>query len=530
MKIALAQINPLMAQPEQNQKKISKWIKEAKNHKVDLIVFPELALSAYSPLDLLTNQILLKNTKKALQKIHQTMPQEISALIGAPLGPPTSNSVLLLQKNQKPKIFSKEVLADGNIFDEKRYFQPGSLKNNHFSFQRKHVQLLICEEIWQTKMAFKLLQNCPAPSFIIGINASPFSVNKQQRRIQQARQWINKFPCPFLYINLCGGQEELIFDGSSFALNANGEIIHQCSSFKEELSYLNLSFSKPKINHQKTKLLKPKTMNKQTIIQEALIFGIKDFVQKNGFKKVHLGLSGGVDSAVVAWLSCQALGNKNVQLFFLPGPFTSSLSEKGANQMAKLLNCSLTKQSISESYKFFLKLNLLKKTSALVKENLQARIRNLLLMAYANQHPDSLLIGTSNKSELAMGYGTLYGDMSGGLLPIGDLLKTEIYALARSIKQPAIPDFILKRKPSAELKKNQLDEDDLPPYKTLDITLKKLIEENQLSHFTPVNEKIWKQIIYSEFKRKQSPPVLKIKERSFDRGWRIPLSMKSVKL
>ena len=521
MKIAIAQINSLMAQPQKNQKKIIQWLIKAKNNKADLIVFPELALSAYSPMDLLTNSIFLKNNKKALQKIHQQMPKGILALIGSPSGPPARNSVFLLQKNQNPKVFSKEILADFNIFDEKRYFQPGSLKKNHFSFQKKHLQLLICEEVWQTQKAFTILKNCTSPALIINVNASPFSINKQQKRIQQARQWIKKFHCPFVYVNLCGGQEELIFDGSSFVLNANGEFIHQCFSFKEELFYFNFSSSKPKL---------PKTIPRQKILQEALIFGIKDFVQKNGFKKVHLGLSGGVDSAVVAWLACQALGNKNIQLLFLPGPFTSSLSEKGATQMAKLLKCSLIKQSISESYKFFLKSNLLKKSSTLVKENLQARIRSLLLMVYSNQHPNSLLLGASNKSELAMGYGTLYGDISGGLLPIGDLLKTEVYDLAQAIKQPVIPDFILKRKPSAELRKNQFDEDDLPPYKTLDTTLKKIIEENQLSHFTSANEKIWKQVIYSEFKRKQSPPVLKIKERSFDRGWRIPLSMKPAKL
>ncbi len=522
MKIALAQINSLMAQPEQNQRKINQWILEAKTNKADLIVFPELALSAYSPLDLLINPTLLKKSKIALQKIHQTMPKDILALVGSPSGPPTCNSVFLLKKDHKPQIFSKEILADFNIFDEKRYFHTGHLKNNHFSYQKKYIQLLICEELWQPKKAFKLLQNRPTPSLIINVNASPFSINKQQRRIKQAKQWVKKFHCPIVYVNLCGDQEELIFDGSSFALDVHGEIICQCSSFKEELTYLNLFPSQSKVKPSKI-------INKQKKIQEALIFGIKDFVQKNGFKKVHLGLSGGVDSSVAAWLSCQALGNKNVQLFFLPGPFTSSLSEKGAKQTAKLLKCSLVQQSISESYKFFLNLNLLKNTSSLVKENLQARIRNLLLMAYANQHQDSLLLGTSNKSELAMGYGTLYGDISGGLLPLGDLLKTEVYDLAHSIKQPAIPDFILNRKPSAELKKNQFDEDDLPPYKILDTALKKLIEEKLSDNVTVSNKKIWKQILYSEFKRKQSPPILKIKEYSFDRGWRIPLSMKEVK-
>ena len=520
MKIALAQINPLMGCFKKNQQKILQWIMTAKNNKADLIVFPELALCAYTPLDLLFSTAFLKENQEAVRSIYQNLPDNITVLLGGISGPPVKNSVFLLKKNRSIKVFSKEILADFNVFDEKRYFKQGRLTENRFVIQKRNVQLLICEEIWQTKKAFSLIHQPPALNWIIGVNASPFDIGKQEKRIKQAKKWVEKFHCSFLYVNLCGGQEELIFDGASFALNSKGKVIHQSGGFKEELSYLNLN----KINSQ-AKLLKKNKVDKQKKIQKALVFGIQEFVRKNGFKKAHLGLSGGVDSALTACLAVQALGHKNVQLLFLPGPFTSALSKKGALEMALRLKCVLQEQSISESYKELLKLSLLKKAVSLTKENLQARLRCVFLMAYANQHSDSLLLSASNKSELAVGYSTLYGDLSAGLLPIGDLLKTEVYALARYIKEPSIPDFILDRKPTAELKKNQWDEQDLAPYSVLDPVLKKIIEDKQIKNLPIQEKKIFRQVLHSEFKRKQSAPILKVKEYSFDRGWRIPLSM-----
>ena len=354
------------------------------------------------------------------------------------------------------------------------------------------------------------------PNLIISVNSSPFSLQKDQKRKQVSKQWAKKYQCPFIYLNSVGGQEELIFDGGSFILNKTGKLLHQSPFFQENISYFSFQ-KKMKFTGKKDNSSKLEKMI------EALTFGMSEFIRKNGFKKVHLGLSGGVDSALVAFLACKALGAKKVNLFFLPGPFTSSLSEKCAHQLAKQLKCPLIFQSIESFYFHFLKSkNFNKDFLDITKQNIQARLRNLYLMTYANNHPESLLLGTSNKSELAVGYSTLYGDLTGGLLPIGDIFKTEVYSLARYLKAPF---SILNRFPSAELKKNQKDEDDLPPYKVLDPILKKLIEKEE----DPANlfeKKIFKWIIKSEFKRRQSPPILKIKNRSFDRGWRLPLSIR----
>ena len=518
MKIAIAQINPTMAGLSSNQKKIQQWIKTAK--KADLIVFPELSLTAYHPLDLLQKNFFLKQTMTALKKIHQSLPPGLSALIGLPYSksgkPKVFNSAVLLKKNRPLRVFSKEILADFNIFDEKRYFATGSLRKNCFSYKKQNIQILICEEMWNFKKAGLLINK--RPSLIISINASPFSLGKQEKRRKQALLWCKKFKTPFIFVNAVGGQEEIIFDGQSFALNNSGELAYEAGFCKEEL----ICLESHKIISKKLNKKKPReTNNTFQQIHNALVFGLKEFVQKNGFKKVHLGLSGGVDSAVTAGLAVKALGNKNVNLFFMPGPFTSQLSEKGAKAIAKNLNISLKQQSIKELYNTFLNLKTFKTANTLVKENLQARLRAILLMAYANQNKESLLLGTANKSELALGYSTLYGDLSAGLLPIGDLFKTEVYKLAKL--QPFIPQYVLERKPSAELRLNQWDEKDLMPYKKLDPILKSLIELNSTG-FNNLQKKMFNNILLSEFKRKQAPPVLKVKEYSFDRGWRMPLS------
>ena len=520
MKLALAQINSLMGHISGNQKKIVQYILQAQQKEADLIIFPELALSAYCPLNLLKRKLFFQHLSKAIHHIHQSMPESITALIGSPYRESSSNkiynSLFLLKKNQTPKIFSKSILANEGIFEESRFFHTGDLQKNAFSFHKKRVQLLICEELWKLPPHSKpFSQN---PQLILSVNASPFWIHKDKKRKLLSQKLAKKYKCPFFYINAVGGQEELIFDGGSFVFNKNGKLLHQSPFFQEDLSIVDL-------NSPKLKKPKPIPVIEQKI--QALVFGLKDFVYKNGFQKVHLGLSGGVDSALVAWLAAIALGSENVRLLFLKGPFTSSLSYKGALTISKLFHSPLIEQDIIKLYQTFLKKYWppqMKKPKSLTMENIQARLRNIYLMAYSNNHPESLLLGTSNKSELALGYSTLYGDLAGGLLPIGDLLKTEIYELAHSMKNPAIPSFILNRPPSAELKKNQKDEEDIPPYPKLDPVLKKLVEEEK----DPSNifeEKILQQIIHSEFKRKQSPPILKVKQHSFDRGWRWPLSM-----
>ena len=516
MKIALAQMNSLVGDISSNEKKIIKKIIKAHQNKAQLLIFPELALNGYSPLDLIKQEFFLKKNALAIQKIYKQVPENITILLGA-IGPGPGISFFLLQKNKEKKVFSKEKFANYDVFDEKRYFKKGKKNNNFFLFQKKIIQILICEELWHKPSLSKSLKK---PDLIVSCHASPFEINKKENRQKVAAKWAKKYQCPLIYLNSVGGQEELIFDGGSFILDKTGKLIHQSPFFKETLDFFELS--------KKTKKARP--FKKKDLLKEkikALCFGLREFVKKNGFKKVHLGLSGGIDSALVASLACQSLGKKKVKLFFLPGPFTSRLSEKGAHQISRLLQCPLTTHSIEEFYWDFLvhlKKNhfFLKKKNPkaldLTKQNIQARLRSLFLMAYANKHPESLLVGTANKSEIALGYSTLYGDIAGGLLPIGDLFKTEIYELAYLMN---VPSLILKRKASAELRENQTDEEDLMPYNILDPILEKLIEKNQ-SPNTKLEKNIFEKIIKSEFKRKQAPPILKIKNRSFDRGWRMP--------
>ena len=519
MKIALAQINSLTGNILFNEKKILECIFKAQKQKAHLLIFPEMALNGYSPLDLLNKKFFLRQITRSIRKIHKQIPKNMTVLLGA-AGPnfPPKISVFLLQRNKKIKIFSKEILADYDVFDEQRYFKKGKMQDNFFEFKNIIIQILICEETWHKP----LLKYQKKPDLIISLNASPFGLHKDQKRKQVAGIWAKKYQCPLIYLNSVGGQEELIFDGGSFIVDQKGKLIYQNPLFRENLSYFDFPEEKKKSTIITSK--KKKYSNQEQITQ-ALIFGLQEFIKKNGFKKVHLGLSGGVDSAVVATLACKALGETKVHLFFLPGPFTSSLSKQCALKIANKLQCSLTTQTIEKFYLDFLGIkNLSSKNNFLdiTKQNIQARLRNLFLMAYANNQPESLLLGTSNKSELALGYGTLYGDMAGGLLPIGDIFKTEVYQLARYLK---IPSNILKREASAELKENQKDEDDLPPYKILDPVLQKLIEEDQ-DPSNSFEKRIFKWLIDNEFKRRQSPPILKIKTRSFDRGWRLPLSMK----
>ena len=593
MKIALAQINSWAGNIPFNEEKIKQCIKKAHHQKAQLLIFPEMALNGYPSLDFFHRPFFLQDTKKALKNIHTQVPQGMAVLVGA-LGHkknyivrnyPPFNSVFLLQKNKPAKMFSKEYLADYNVFDETRYFSKGNVKDNFFfiraysttgeglATQDKRLQILICEEIWQNPdILFPLKQK---PDLILSLNASPFDLSKWGNRLKTAQKWVKQHQCSLVYVNMVGGQEELIFDGGSFILNKEGQIIHQSLLFEESLHVLDLNqtgsgqvlpFEKgatfkdsssytEDIKHEKSNKISinqnliPKTAHQKGLSEPmktawALIFGLREFAQKNGFEGAHLGLSGGIDSAVTACLACEALGPKKVQLFFLPGPWTSALSKKGAYKMAQQLNCPLLVQSIKELYTVSLspisscafgtkntpdfmshlsqkakggqnKKNLF---TNITTQNIQARLRSLFLMAYANQNPKSLLLGTANKSELAMGYGTLYGDLTGGLLPIGDLFKTEVFALARWLK---VPSFIIRRPPSAELTKNQKDVDDLPPYSKLDPVLKKLIEQTK-DPKTAFEQKIFQSLIKSQFKRKQSPPILKVKSHSFDRGWRWP--------
>ena len=542
MKLALVQINPSLGNVAWNQKKILNKVLEAKEQGADLAIFPELALSGYPPLDLLYQNSFLKELKKAVQSLHRHIPPGLTALVGCPFPDKKPfNSVLKIQKNQKLQVFAKEALPDYSVFEEHRYFPPGSKSLNHFHFHNTEIQILVCEDLWTLKsgqLPGLTKKSGAAHRLIVSVHASPFHTRKDGLRKQLAREVAQTHKCPVVYVNQVGGQEELIFDGGSFVMDPTGEPVTESPFFKEDMSFYEYPLKKPQALKRKglsaspspggREKKRPKKTSPLQLLLQALVFGLREFASSNGFQKAHLCLSGGVDSTVVAYLAHQALGKNHLRLLFLPGPFTSPLSHQMARQVAERLSCPLWVQSIEPFYRLLLKNPFEKSLQDLTRQNLQARVRGMFLMAYANQHRDSLPLGTSNKSELALGYATLYGDMTGALLPLGDVFKTQVYELAKGFNKPPIPKKILTRPPSAELKPRQTDLQDLPPYPLLDASLKNLTEERK-SPSTPFEKKIWRQILKSEFKRRQAPPVLKVKEVSFDRGWKVPFVSPSPK-
>ena len=346
---------------------------------------------------------------------------------------------------------------------------------------------------------------------MICINASPFFPEQIKNRISYAQKIAKKTKAPLIYLNRVGSQDELIFDGSSFVLNKKGDISLQGSSFKEQ----NFLVNPWDLKKQKIRKKIPDIQMKK----EALQMGVKDFILHSGFKKVHLGLSGGLDSALLACLLVETFGPKTVTAFFLKGPFNPKLSQNLSRELSKELGITWIEKPIISTYKHVCGQH--KKLSSSSHQNIQARLRSLFLMAYSNTH-HSLLMGTSNKSELALGYATLYGDLSGALFPIGDLYKTEIQKMAKTFYSSKTMNKILKRKPSAELSKNQWDQDDIPPYEVLDPILKNLLEKG-ISPKTKLEKEIFSKILKTEFKRNQGAIILKVSSKSFGKGRRYPI-------
>jgi NAD+ synthase (glutamine-hydrolysing) len=358
---------------------------------------------------------------------------------------------------------------------------------------------------------------------VVNLSASPYTHTKMANRRIVTKNTAKYFNSPMVYVNMVGAQDELVFDGGSFALDKKGNIAAQCVRFEEDLNVVDLEEQ-----HGGTRALPE---NPQELIRSAIVLGLRDFLRKTGFKKVHLGLSGGIDSALVACLACDAVGPMNVTAVMLTGPYTSPDSVKWSKQLGDNLGIQVKEINIGGAYEQILKdfeKEFGKAEFGLLNENLQSRVRGIYLMAVSNRIDGSMLIGTTNKSEMAVGYGTMYGDIIGGLMPIGDLLKTEVFELARYYNSSAeiIPKEIIERPPSAELRANQTDQDSLPPYEKLDATIKHLV----VGFHAPKNEleeKILGMMMKSEFKRWQSPPILKVSDHAFGRGRRFPVAHKA---
>ena len=515
MKIALAQVHFFLGDFDQNCKHILDILKKAQN-KADLLVFPEGGLWGYPPKDFLYSDKYFKIQEQKLKIIRKNLPPKLGLLLPAFIKNKDKiwNGCFLFEKNKKEKFFIKEFLPDRGVFFESRYFEKGQVKNNFFYWKTKKIQILICEDLWQNSFPWQA-------DVLISVNSSPYTDQKQIHRLKKTRETAKKHQCLSIYLNRVGAQDSLIFDGGSFALNAKGHTIWQGKFFQPDFKILDVSRKKNKLGKWPYKKL---FLSLQEQREQALILGIKDFFTQAGFSKAHLGLSGGIDSALVAYLAQKALGKNNVTAYFLPGPYTQNLSFKIIKQLQKQLKIKVIEKNLIPLFDMFCQWFFDKKSysNPLTIQNIQARLRALVLMSIANESK-SLLLATGNKSEMTTGYATLYGDLAGALCPIADLLKTEVYNLAHFInkKTKIFPKALFLREPSAELAPQQRDQEDLLPYDQLDPLLKSIFTGKEAK--TSIEKDLIQRIQKQEFKRAQSPPILKLSEWDLGESWKRPI-------
>ena len=551
MKIALAQINPTVGDFEGNTKKILEFTERAKKENADIVIFSELAICGYPPKDLLLKKQFVEDNENYLKDLTGKIPSDILVVVGFVEknkngGRPLFNSVALLKKGEIIATRQKILLPTYDVFDEDRYFEPGK-EIRPVQILNKNIGLSICEDIWHEYPEWKNPRYHTDPvnkltkeniHFLINISASPYCIDKPKIREDIIKNAAKKYKVPIVFVNQVGGNDELIFDGNSCVIDKGGNICLKLKPFEEDLQFIELNENNQIITGRDAPMGRLYDDDNEELLQ-ALILGIRDYVRKCGFKKVIIGLSGGIDSALVAVLAAYALGEENVLCVFMPSRYTVKESENDAIALAKNIDVELKTISIEDPFKTIL--NLLSPhwnsgNKEIAEENIQPRIRSLILMALSNQS-GALVLSTGNKSELATGYCTLYGDMCGGLAVISDLPKTTVYKLVRHINKKEgkdlIPNNILTKAPTAELKLNQTDQDTLPPYDKLDQILNKYVEEHLplkeiIKNGIPkeMAEKVCTMIDKSEYKREQAAPGLKLTSRSFGYGWRMPIAQK----
>ena len=552
IRIAAAQINSTVGDLAGNREKITENIRRAKGQDADIIVFSELTVCGYPPEDLLYKDHFVRDNIKVLRSLIKKT-AGITAIIGFADRDKKKNlynaAAVICNKHLKG-IYRKEELPNYGVFDEKRYFQQG--KNNKiFSIGKEYFGVSICEDLWVDKGVCQWQARAGA-RLLINLSASPYDVGKLREREKLLKKRAKNEKVFVCYVNLVGGQDELVFDGGSLIVDPQGAIVASGKQFCEDLviADINIGGSRAKrarasniisIGHQLSKEKQPikkhlsKRLSQDERVYQALVLGTRDYARKNGFQKAVLGLSGGIDSALVAAISVDALGKDNVIGVTMPSQYTSKGTKTDAQRLSKNLGIRLIEVSIERIFKvylFELKHTVKESEFGLAEENLQARIRGDILMTLSNKY-GWLVLTTGNKSEVAVGYCTLYGDMTGGFAVIKDVPKTKVYDLARlrNLKgQNDIPASILKRAPSAELRANQKDQDSLPAYDILDEMIREYIEKHwSLEKMARKNDlllvkDVIKMIDHSEYKRRQAPPGIKITPRAFGKDWRLPIT------
>lgn len=545
--IGLAQINPTVGAFERNISLIVQAAQQAQQQGVEILVFPELVLTGYQPEDLMYRPHFIEAHNQALAALQQQLSvfTDMHILVGHlhQENGKLYNAVSLIVNGEICQTYHKQALPNYGVFDEHRYFSPGS-EAALFIYKDHRFAIAICEDVWLTEVATQAKQH-NAQSLLV-LNASPYTMQKDEQRVEVLRANVCTHQMNAFYCNLVGGQDELVFDGSSFVLDNQGKQINELSAFVSCLSVYQLtadgisagavvSLQENQVAQMQQPLLKNAQECIESEVWRALVLATKDYCQKNGFKSVVLGLSGGIDSAVVLAVAVDALGADNVRAVMMPSRYTADISVNDAAEMAKLVGVRYDEIAIAPMFNSFLTAlapAFEQREADTTEENIQARIRGVLLMSFSNKF-GSLVLTTGNKSELATGYCTLYGDMVGGFAVIKDIPKTLVYRLANwrnSIKR-VIPERIITRPPSAELRDNQTDQDSLPEYDVLDAILERMMELNQSSQeiiaagYPEADvEKIARLLRINEYKRRQGAPGPKITRRAFGRDWRAPIT------
>lgn len=556
MRIAIAQINPTVGDLEHNSRKILAFTSRAREQGAQLVVFPELSIAGYPPKDLLLKPQFIDDNIRAVQHIASSAPSGIDVIVGYaerntnPVGRPLHNAVALLRDGKQVSRHFKTLLPTYDVFDESRYFEPGPVLDteNLVRIGDATIGLTICEDLWNDEKLIprRLYHKNPiadletaGAEILINSSASPFVVGKHAFRLKLFSSQVRQFECPLVYVNQVGGNDELIFDGNSVAFDAQGNVIAHAKSFEEDLIVVDVAK-----RGTEDSPVQPgdgrdthATEDDLETIYRALVLGLRDYVRKCGFKSVVLGLSGGIDSALTAALAVAALGKDKVVGVAMPSRFSSEHSIADAKALAHNLGIEfhlIPIRPIHDQFEQTLSPVFAGRAADVTEENLQARVRGALLMAMSNKF-NHLLLTTGNKSEVAVGYCTLYGDMCGGLAVISDVPKTTVWELSRWINQhegrEIIPRSSIEKVPSAELRPNQTDQDSLPAYEVLDAILHRYVEEEQgpgeiiAAGFDAATvSRVIRLVDRSEYKRRQMPPGLKVTSRAFGFGRRMPIA------
>ena len=555
MKIAIAQLNPIIGDLTGNTQKILEVAQQAAANNVRLLLTPELSLCGYPPRDLLLNPSFVKSMDITLKKLAQDLPANLAVLVGTVVknkdahitgGKTLFNSIALLEAGKIKQYFHKRLLPTYDVFDENRYFEPG-LQANYFALDDINIGVTICEDLWNDEEFWGKRHYAVNPiadlsilgvDLIVNLSASPYTVGKQKLREAMLKHSAANFQQSIIYTNQVGGNDDLIFDGRSFAVNNQGEIICRAKGF--ETDFLTIEFDE-QMRDLQLDSISPVYESEDQEIWQALVLGVRDYVKKCRFSQIVLGLSGGIDSALVAAIATTALGKENVLGVLMPSPYSSEHSVSDALKLGENLGIKTQILPIGElmqSFDHTLSELFTGTEFGIAEENIQSRIRGTLLMGISNKF-GHLLLSTGNKSEMAVGYCTLYGDMNGGLAVIADVPKTRVYSICNWLnthhQKEIIPQHIITKAPSAELKPGQVDQDSLPAYDILDDILERLINKHQSAgeivnagHDQVIVNRVLKLVSIAEFKRRQAAPGLKITDRAFGTGWRMPIASKVI--